>query len=318
MTGAAELVARPKAIEHLKTGLNATSDLIARVKKLNAESNLKNTTQWITDKALEGLEKIFNETTDWLAEKELAQAAQELTEAPVVKVKDIKSKSQKLDIEAMYIAKTPKPRPPKKPKRAKNWKLMDDCMDIVTNSTNQTLILKNATKEATRKVDYEEIAKVVGDARTFFFKKKNSDYDQDGVKDKDEADEDKDGVPDKLEEAIEIALKIKVKSYSQFVGKGIKAAKAEVVKKEDEVKRAEEDAKRAAEEEEAAKNATTIESGDEKVVDIDAKDGDEGGEGGEEEGAGAGEGDADADADADEGGAEKEDEKADEAAKDEL
>lgn len=226
------------------------------------------------------------------------QAAQELTEQPVVKVKDIKSKSQKLDIEAMYIAKTPKPRPPKKPKRAKNWKLMDDCMDIVTNSSNTTLILKNATKEATRKVDYEEIAKVVGNARTFFFKKKNSDYDKDGVKDKDEEDEDKDGVPDKLEAAIEIALKISVKSYSQFVGKGIKAAKAEVVKKEDEVKRAEEDAKRAAEEE-AAKDAT-IEGGDEKVVDIDADPKADEGEG-EGEGAGDGESADEGGADADEG-----------------
>jgi len=298
---AAELIARPKAIDHLKTGLNATTDLIARVKKLNAESQMKNTTQWITDKALEGLEKIYDETTQWLADKEEAQAATELTEQPVFKVKDIKAKSQKLDIEAMYIAKTPKPRPPKKPKRAKNWKLMDDCMDIVTNSTNQTLILKNATKEAARKVDYETIAKVVGNARTFFFKKKNSDYDKDGVKDKDEEDEDKDGVPDKLEVAIEEALIINVKSYSQFVGKGIKAAKAEVVKKEDEVKKAEEDAKKAAEEAEK-KEEETIEGGDEKVVDIDSEGGDSAGDGegsGEDapksdEGEGAGEGEGDA------------------------
>lgn len=115
-----ELQTRPRAIKTLKKSLNATRDLIDRVVKINNESVTKNESLWISNKSLAGLRTVYNDTMVWFAKKQKDQANLTLYDMPSLKTTVIRQKTEKLDREAMYIAKTPKPRPKAKPKAPKN------------------------------------------------------------------------------------------------------------------------------------------------------------------------------------------------------
>jgi hypoxia up-regulated 1 len=141
---AIEAERRPAAIRGLEDALKATSDLLERVQKLNKESVAKNTSQWISDEKYGGLEKVFNDTTEWFQKKKKAQKNTAATDAPKLKAEDLGKKTQKLNRETMYVAKTPKPRPPKKPKAKKNK---------TKASENVTIDVENATV-----IDEEEVA----------------------------------------------------------------------------------------------------------------------------------------------------------------
>jgi hypothetical protein len=80
-----ELRARPQAIADLNQTLNLTRGFMAHMK--NATANVSaDELPWYTVKEIEELEKLYNETQTWLAEKVAEQADAPLTAAPVLKV----------------------------------------------------------------------------------------------------------------------------------------------------------------------------------------------------------------------------------------
>jgi hypothetical protein len=92
---AAEAIARPAAIATLRDVLNNTDIFYARL--LNYSQNLKeNATAWHSEKELDELKALYNDTLAWLDAKEEAQNAIASHEAPAVFSRHITDKIDKL------------------------------------------------------------------------------------------------------------------------------------------------------------------------------------------------------------------------------
>lgn len=89
--------ARPKALEALKNSLNLSRTFLGQVKNLTDKEEI------YTTKDLEDLNKVINETTEWLDRSEKKQAELKPQENPVLVVKDIDAKQGKLDRELLYL-----------------------------------------------------------------------------------------------------------------------------------------------------------------------------------------------------------------------
>lgn len=100
---AAEAVERPKAIAALRDGLNNTAIFYARL--LNYSQNLKeNETAWHSEKELEDLNSLYNETLTWLDTKEAEQNATAGHEKPVVSSRHINDKLDKLLVHSYCLS----------------------------------------------------------------------------------------------------------------------------------------------------------------------------------------------------------------------
>lgn len=89
--------ARPKALEAFKQSLNLSRSFLVQIKNLTDKEEI------YTTKDLDELNKIINETTDWLDKTEKKQNELKLHENPVLVVKDIEAKQGKLDREMLYL-----------------------------------------------------------------------------------------------------------------------------------------------------------------------------------------------------------------------
>ncbi|CAB4005469.1 hypoxia up-regulated 1-like, partial [Paramuricea clavata] len=92
-----ELKNRPQALENLRRSLNLTGTFLKQI------AGMKEKDEIFTNKDLEDVWKVLNETIEWLYTTEKKQNATKPSENPVLLVKDIIQKTGKLDRELMYL-----------------------------------------------------------------------------------------------------------------------------------------------------------------------------------------------------------------------
>lgn len=136
---AAEAESRPVALAKLNESLNSSSALVAYLRLNISERIEKNETLWHTEKEVDDLQNLVNETSTWLAAKLTAHANLSSWQNPGITTRHINEKTAKLDREYYYLIKKPKPRPKKKPKAPKNLTDTNSTIELnVTNGTNAT------------------------------------------------------------------------------------------------------------------------------------------------------------------------------------
>ncbi|XP_022325239.2 hypoxia up-regulated protein 1-like isoform X1 [Crassostrea virginica] len=131
-----ELRERPKALEALNSILNHSEFFLVSVKNLSLGED-----PMFTEVEAKTLEKLINETYQWLDTTTKEQNITPLTEKPKLLIDDIAMKYQALDREVKYLLNKAKLyRPKSKPKASKN-----------TTATNDTQTDANTTDTATDK-----------------------------------------------------------------------------------------------------------------------------------------------------------------------
>ncbi|XP_061188994.1 hypoxia up-regulated protein 1-like isoform X1 [Saccostrea echinata] len=129
-----ELIERPKALEALNSMLNHSEYFLVSVKNLTLGED-----PMFTEVEANTLEKLINESYQWLESMTKEQNLTPLTEKPKMLVEDIAIKYQALDREVKYLINKAKIyRPKAKPKTSKN-----------TTSTNDTKTNDTKTESST-------------------------------------------------------------------------------------------------------------------------------------------------------------------------
>lgn len=147
-----ELHARPEAVKRIESSLNYSLDFVEKAKNFTANLG-ENDTAWHTEKEINDLLDMRNETELWLAEKIAEQDKLEAWEKPALTSAKINMKADRLDREVYYLVKKPKPRA-KKPKKAKK-----DKVNITDVDGNGTKIVINATDDdaATNETESDKV-----------------------------------------------------------------------------------------------------------------------------------------------------------------
>ncbi|XP_046851747.1 hypoxia up-regulated protein 1-like [Xenia sp. Carnegie-2017] len=88
---------RPEALENLRRSMNLTATFLSQI------AGMKEREDMFTNKDLEDVSKVLNETIEWLYVTEKKQNESKSSDNPVLLVKDITLKTGKLDRELMYL-----------------------------------------------------------------------------------------------------------------------------------------------------------------------------------------------------------------------